>query len=207
MKLDRMLKILRMHLNDTQKVNWVDDEELIEFLDRASSFLTDRLISMRYNSLIKKITLDGPTELPKDFVAFVGKVPVEITGNVAEVYAPVDIATHRPRWDDPNVAKNPNIPMWGGTPVEDFPYDSWDDLTTTHVVTLKYWSRLAFPSTFVEIPEEELPYTADQATLIIDMARMFALNKNSYDITQDLAIMGQLQQAMAQARGVADEND
>jgi hypothetical protein len=196
-----------------QKIGWPEDEELIEYLDRATSFLTDRMIAMRYNSLLKLLELDGPTELPEDFVTFVGKVPVQIIGNTAKAYSVIDIATQVARWRDPNIPDDDKRLTWGGK--WEGQIETWAELTKTGKTTVLYWSRLPFPSTFYiaptpEVPEPvqpELPYKQDENTLILDLARMFALNKNEYDLTQDMGLMSQIQSAMAQARGVADATD
>jgi hypothetical protein len=207
MKLSRMVYLLRLELVDEQKVGFPNDDELIEYLDRAASFLTDRMITMRYNSLIKYITLDGPTELPADFVTFVGKVPVQIVGNTATVYSKVDKQMPTELWYDPNIPDDDKRLQWGGKSEE---YVPWEELTKTDKITVIYWSRLPFPSTFVAEEgqtEQELPYKPDEARLVMELARMFALNRLEYDLTQDLSIMSQIQQAMAQARGTADATD
>ena len=45
----------------------------------------------------------------------------------------------------------------------------------------KYWSRLPYPSGGGEYPP-------DQELMIIDLARIYALNRNEYDVTQDVAL-------------------
>lgn len=200
MTLERAIYLLRLHLNDEQSIGWPSDDELIEYMDRATSFLTDRLITMRYNSLIKSMQLDGPTELPADFVAFVGRVPVKVIGNTATAYGKIDIHLHDELWKDPNIPINADRMQWKGDGKD---YVPWSEYTKTTKTSVYYWGRLPFPSTFE--PTDELPYTQDQATLILDLARQFALNKNEYDLTQDISIMSQIQTAMAQARGVVVE--
>jgi hypothetical protein len=212
MILSRAVYLLRLHLDDVQKIGWPEDDELIEYMDRATSLLTDQLITMRFNSLMKWIDLDGPTELPDDFVTFVGKVPVRIVGKQAQYMGKKDILKPHMRWRDPNTPDDDNRPQWGGEAIDDTAYDPetgefipWDDLTKTSKTTLLYWSRLPFPSGFG--PDDELPYTEDERTLILELARMFALNKNEYDLTQDQQMFGQITSLMAKARGIVDEND
>jgi hypothetical protein len=64
----------------------------------------------------------------------------------------------------------------------------------------RYWARLA---RFSRLPSaEESPYTPAQESLIVDIARMFALNKNEYDISQDMTLLSATRSASAAARGV-----
>jgi hypothetical protein len=189
-----------------QKIGWPDDDELIEYLDRATTLLTDRLITMRYNKLLKTLTLDGPTRLPEDFVTFMGKVPVKIVGFTATPYGWRDQKKYTNRWHDANIPVDSDRPMWGGRPLEtEEDYKTWEELTKTQNLTTEYWSRLPFPSSFMLT--DELPYEPHVNTLILDIARMFALNKNEYDLTQDMNIQQQIQSLMAQALGVVNEND
>jgi hypothetical protein len=195
-----------LHLNDIQKIGWPEDDELIEYLDRATSLLTDKLITMRHNKLLKYIDIDGPTELPMDFVTFVGKVPIQIVGNTATAYGKVDQKLPVERWHNPNIPRDTNRPMWGGKPIEEEEeYKTWDELTKTTKTKVLYWSRLPFPSTFTG--EQELPYEQEVNTLILDIGRMFALNKNEYDLTQDFNIQQQIMASMSQARGMVNESD
>jgi hypothetical protein len=48
-------------------------------------------------------------------------------------------------------------------------------------VDAKYWSRLPWPS-------QSGTYTPDQELMIIDLARIYALNRNEYDVAQDVAL-------------------
>ncbi len=61
-----------------------------------------------------------------------------------------------------------------------------------------YWGKFPLPSTFG--PDDDLPYTRQQALLVIDIARIFALNKNEYNVSQDLSLLGDLKGAIAAAR-------
>jgi hypothetical protein len=204
MTLERAVYLLRLHLNDVQKIGWPEDDELIEYMDRATSLLTDKLISMRHNKLLKYIDIDGPTELPQDFVTFVGKVPIQIVGNTAIAYGKVDQKMPVERWHNPNIPRDANRPMWGGQPIDE-EYKTWDELTKTTKTKVLYWTRLPFPSTFTG--EQELPYEQEVNTLILDIGRMFALNKNEYDLTQDFSIQQQIMASMQQARGIVNESD
>ena len=82
----QMLNILRHHLSDEQKIGWPSDIELNAFLDRAAETVSERLASDRDPSLVASLTISGPTPLPDDFLAFVGKVPVAIVDCVASPY-------------------------------------------------------------------------------------------------------------------------
>lgn len=152
----QMLNILRHHLSDEQKIGWPSDIELNAFLDRAAETVSERLASDRDPSLVASLTVSGPTSLPDDFLAFVGKVPVTILDRVASPYE-------------------------GAT------------------VTADYWRMLPRPSAFQDA--DEVPCTTEQAGLIIDLARIYALNKNEYDISQDLALLGQTTKSIAAVRG------
>lgn len=202
MRLEQAIKILRQNLNDTQKIGWTEDEELLNYLDRAASFLTDRLITMRYSILLKEFTLTkaGPNTVPEDFVAFLGKVPIRIIGRRAIPYGKIDKELNAMIWRNANIADSAVGKLWESTGESTF--QSIDDLTKTSDMTVAYWSRLDYPSTFAM--DAELPYPPDQEQLVIEFARMFALNKNEYDLTQDINLNGQIQSAMASARGVAE---
>lgn len=156
MKKFQMLNLLRHNLNDDQKVGWPSDDELNAFLDRAAEAVSERLVADRDPSLLVDLTLYGETTLPEDFIAFQGKVPVEIRGRVAN------------------------------------PYD-------VPIITVGYWRMLPKPSAYQDT--DELPCTNEQAGLIIDLARIYALNKNEYDISQDLTLLGQATQAISVVRG------
>jgi hypothetical protein len=75
---------------------------------------------------------------------------------------------------------------------------TWDELTTTGDMEVLYWSRLEPPSSFA--PTDTLAYTDEQSTLIIETARMLALNKNEYDLSQDMTMLGEFNKAAAAAR-------
>jgi hypothetical protein len=64
--------------------------------------------------------------------------------------------------------------------------------------TLFYWGKFPSVSKFSGI--EETPYTREQALMIVGIAQMFALNRNEYDISQDMALLGTISKAMATAR-------
>jgi hypothetical protein len=63
---------------------------------------------------------------------------------------------------------------------------------------VRYWSKFPSPSAFGE--EEPLPYTREHELLITDIAVMFALNKNEYDVSQDMAIFAETTKGIAAAR-------
>jgi hypothetical protein len=46
-----------------------------------------------------------------------------------------------------------------------------------------YWSRLPYPS-----EAQDGAYTREQKSIIIDLARIYALNRNEYDVSQDMAL-------------------
>jgi hypothetical protein len=65
----------------------------------------------------------------------------------------------------------------------------------------RYWARLAKFSGLVST--EQSPYTPAQESLIVDIARMFALNRNEYDISQDMSLLADMRNTWRAARGVA----
>lgn len=65
--------------------------------------------------------------------------------------------------------------------------------------TARYWGRLKRFSALA--PAEQSPYTPSQELLIVDIARLFALNKNEYDISQDLTLLGDARNTWKAARG------
>jgi hypothetical protein len=198
-----MLRQLRLHLNDEQKIGWEFDEELIEFLDRSASFITNLLIKMRHNSLIRPLLVEGDTELPSDFVTFVGKLPIQIMGNIARPYGKVDRELVHTYWRDPNLPNYLYTPSWKDPSDEDQEYTTWDDLIKEKKFNTLYWSRLPFVSDFEDT--EEVPYKKEFAMQVIDIARMLALNKNEYTLQQDLDLFGQIQAALGSVIGQDDQ--
>jgi hypothetical protein len=71
-------------------------------------------------------------------------------------------------------------------PYYDFPLD------------ILYWGKMPHMSALNR--ESETPYTRERALLIVDIARLFALNKNEYDIAQDLTLLGEIKNTMKGAR-------
>jgi hypothetical protein len=132
-----MIDMLRKQLSDEQKVGWPDDGELYAYLDRAADTLSERLVKAKDPTRLKTVSIDGPADLPADFISFVGNVPVSITGRQCEPY--------------------------GGP------------------VGARYWARLPYPS-------EGGTYTHEHEAMIIDLARIYALNRNEYDVSQDVAL-------------------
>ncbi len=65
-------------------------------------------------------------------------------------------------------------------------------------IDVLYWGK--FPSPSKQSETEALPYTHEQIVLIVDIARVFALNKNEYDISQDMALLANIQQSIAASR-------
>jgi hypothetical protein len=63
----------------------------------------------------------------------------------------------------------------------------------------RYWARLKRFSSLA--PTEQSPYTPAQESLIVDIARMFALNRNEYDISQDMTLLADMRNAWQGARG------
>jgi hypothetical protein len=208
MFLEKMIQLLRLNLNDEQRVGWPDDAEIVAFLDRGASFLSDRLIAMQDPALMKRVDInEGGGELPADWIAFVGKIPVRVVGTHYEPYGRFAVEPGKMRWKTANIPDDKSGVTWRDTTAGDGPSGTaqpqdWNDLLTTSGMTALYWSRLPFPSACG--PEVELPYTQEQSSLLIALGGMFALNKNEYDLTQDLNIMAQIQQSMATARGVAN---
>ena len=62
-----------------------------------------------------------------------------------------------------------------------------------------YWRRMPHFSTLPR--SAQTPYPHEWELLITDIARMFALNKNEYDISQDMALLGEIKNTVRGARG------
>jgi hypothetical protein len=62
-----------------------------------------------------------------------------------------------------------------------------------------YWARLERFSSLGMTAQA--PYTHEQALLIVEAAAMFALNKNEYDISQDMTLLADMRNAWKAARG------
>jgi len=153
---DEMIFLMRQHLSDEQAVGWQNDSELIAFADRASDYLSEKLIADKDPVMMKTLVVDGLTKLPEGFAAFVGRVPVRVLGWECEGY--------------------------GGA-----------------VFEAAYWARLPYPSAFRGC--DELPYTREQALLMANLAVVFAQNKNEFDVSQDMALIGELNKAISMTRG------
>ncbi len=148
---------LRQQLFDDQAVGWPFDDELLAHLDHGADYLSALYIKNKDPIMLKRITIEDGAALPDDWVAFMGSVPVAITGRVCELYDEKPVAAF-------------------------------------------YWSNFPYPSRFEE--GAEMSYTHEQALLIIDMGRMFALNKNEYDLSQDVTLMDRVHSSMAKSRGI-----
>jgi hypothetical protein len=66
-------------------------------------------------------------------------------------------------------------------------------------MTVRYWAKMPLPSSFKE--KDKLPYVREHELLIVDIASMMALNRNEYDVSQDMAVLGQVSKGMSAARG------
>jgi hypothetical protein len=64
----------------------------------------------------------------------------------------------------------------------------------------RYWGRLKRFSGLALT--EQSPYTPAQESLIVSIATMFALNKNEYDISQDMTLLADMRNTWRAARGV-----
>jgi hypothetical protein len=191
MTLAEMTTILRQHLSDEQNIGWPWNTELTAYLDRAASYFSNQLIASKDPALLKRFTVKGVTDLPEDFVSFVGNVPIAVIGRQCEPYGKFDVS-NEPRWKNAAMVHDAGSRSWNEEP------ETWDDLTTTDDMEVLYWGRLPYPSSFA--PVDTLPYTEEQSTLIIEIARMFALNKNEYDLSQDMTVLGEINKAAAAAR-------
>ena len=62
-----------------------------------------------------------------------------------------------------------------------------------------YWANLVLPSSLA-LESDVVPHTSAQDVIILELARVFALNRNEYDLTQDLKLTEVWQQAAKEAR-------
>lgn len=62
-----------------------------------------------------------------------------------------------------------------------------------------YWGHLTLPSSLAS-DDTVVPHTAAQDSVILELARIFALNRNEYDLTQDLKLTEIWQQSAKEAR-------
>ena len=69
--------------------------------------------------------------------------------------------------------------------------------------TARYWARLKRFSGLVQT--EQSPYTPTQESLIVDIARLFASNKNEYDISQDMTLLADMRNTWRAARGISSD--
>ncbi len=62
-----------------------------------------------------------------------------------------------------------------------------------------YWSRLSYPSKIAG--DKTLPFTREQALLVVGLAVVFAQNKNEFDVSQDMTLIGEINKLMTVTRG------
>lgn len=63
---------------------------------------------------------------------------------------------------------------------------------------VNYWAKLPL---FTSLPSErQTPYGGEKELMIVDIARIFALNRNEYDITQDMALLKETSGSLGEAR-------
>lgn len=139
-----MLTKLRVSLSDEQKVGFPSDDELLGYLDRATIYYSEHMISAKDPSMLKRLPVVGCMELPDDFVALAGLHPVQITGRHMDYYG-------------------------------EQPYQ------------IIYYATMSLPSSFGVDEEITHPFGAD--IIILDLGRAFALNRNEYDLSQDLKLI------------------
>ena len=151
-----MLTKLRILLSDAQEVGYPEDSELLDYLDRATVYYSERMIAVKDPSMLKKMDVVGCLALPNDFVALAGQHPVQITGRHMDYYG-------------------------------DVPY------------RVTYWANLVLPSSLA-LDSDVIPHTSAQDAIILELARVFALNRNEYDLTQDLTLNEVWQKAAKEAR-------
>jgi hypothetical protein len=177
-----MITLLRAHLSDEQSIGWPDDAELLAYLDRAADYLSDQLIAEKDPVMLKEVSIGG--HKPDD-IAFNDN---DIAFYDDDPLVPVESIFTLP---DDFVAFAGNVPVSViGREVHLYDYSV--------SINALYWSRLAHPSSIGGV--DEAPYTGEQALSIVDIARLFALNRNEYDISQDMALMGEINKAAAAAR-------
>ena len=166
-----MVTLLRQHLSDEQKVNWRDDSELVAFLDRAANFFSDQLIAAKDPVMLRRLRF-RPQAQGEDIAFLDGDVAILDNDPL------VVVMSSGGTLPDDFVAFVGNVPVVviGRECEVDIPID------------VLYWGKLC------------QPYTSEQALIIVDMARTFALNKNEYDISPDMALIGEMSKAVAMAR-------
>jgi hypothetical protein len=58
---------------------------------------------------------------------------------------------------------------------------------------VNYWAKMPSPSKIDA--ESQTPYGYERDLMIVDIARLFALNRNEYDVSQDLTLLGEIRDA------------
>lgn len=165
-----MVTLLRQHLSDEQKVNWRDDSELVAFLDRAANFFSDQLIASKDPVMLRRLRLRPQSQ--EEDIALLDDDTAILDND------PLVVVMSSGTLPDDFVAFVGNVPVVViGRSVEvNIPLD------------VLYWGKLC------------QPYTSEQALIIVDIARTFALNKNEYDISPDMTLIGEMSKAVAAAR-------
>ena len=165
-----MVTLLRQHLSDEQKVNWRDDSELVAFLDRAANFFSDQLIASKDPVMLRRLRLRPQSQ--EEDIALLDDDTAILDND------PLVVVMSSGTLPDDFVAFVGNVPVVviGRSVDVNIPLD------------VLYWGKLC------------QPHTSEQALIIVDMARTFALNKNEYDISPDMTLIGEMSKAVAMAR-------
>lgn len=71
---------IRNKINDRDEIG-LDDEELLSYLNEALQYVSSYLVSANSPLMVKEVIIsDEKYEMPRDFVRFVGTLPIKVTG-------------------------------------------------------------------------------------------------------------------------------
>jgi hypothetical protein len=177
-----MLGLMRQQLADEQKVNWPDDSELLAHLDHGCDYVSEALIAAKDSTMKKKITVKGNGDSLAGFDLDVGSRDLD----------PLDDGeTRTTALPDDFVRFVGNIPV----AVEGRVATSYEQRD----MDFYYWAKLPHPSSFEA--NAALPYTREQALLILNVGRIMANNRDEFDVSQDLTLANSISQMMSVTRG------
>lgn len=128
-------------------------EEYLDFVNSAIQQVSSLLISAKYPTLVREVTIREGDRVPDNFATTAGSFPIRITGDRAVIV-------------DPDM----------------------------DAVTVRYF---ATPKNLTST-DDELPFNNEAINaVIIKTAVLHALNRNEYDISQDVSLTESIKEAVA----------
>lgn len=88
MKISEIIQIIRNRLNDRDGVGDFEDDQLVDYLNQAISYISAYLVTTMNPLMVKSATLNDGDELPEDFIKTCGNFPMLVEGRTVELFNP-----------------------------------------------------------------------------------------------------------------------